>query len=83
MRTIRVDLGPRSYDIVVGAAVLAGAPVVLPGRARVAVVSQPAVAERYAAAVVGALEDAGTAAEVFLIDDGEEAKSLPTVESLC
>ena len=35
-RTIRVELGPRSYDIVVGTGVLARAAAALPGRARVA-----------------------------------------------
>jgi 3-dehydroquinate synthase len=82
-RTVRVELGPRSYDIVVGTGVIGRVAAALPGRARVAVVSQEAIAARYAAGLVGALREAGTAAEMFLIDDGEEAKSLPTVESLC
>jgi 3-dehydroquinate synthase len=82
-RTIRVELGPRSYDIVVGTGVLGSAAAALPGRARVAVVSQRPIADRYAAPLLASLRDAGTAAELFLIDDGEEAKSLPTVESLC
>jgi len=82
-RSIRVDLGSRSYDIVVGTGVLGGAAAALSGRARVAVVSQEAIAARYADGLLGALREAGTTAEVFLIGDGEEAKSLPTVESLC
>jgi len=82
-RTITVDLGLRSYDIVVGTGVLGRAAATLAGRARVAVVSQEAIADRYAGALLGALRAAGTAAEVFLIGDGEEAKSFPTVESLC
>jgi len=82
-RTVTVDLGPRSYDIVVGTGVLDRAAAALPGRARVAVVSQDAIAARYAEPLLAALRAAGTAAEVFLIDDGEEAKSLSTVESLC
>jgi 3-dehydroquinate synthase len=81
-RTIRVELGPRSYDIVVGTGVLARAAAALPGRARVAVVSQEAIAARYADPLVAALEAGGASAEVFLIADGEEAKSLATVESL-
>jgi 3-dehydroquinate synthase len=81
-RTIRVDLGSRSYDIVVGSGVLDQVPVALAGRARVAVVSQEAIAERLAEPLLAALEAAGTAAEVFLMGDGEEAKSLSTVESL-
>jgi 3-dehydroquinate synthase len=82
-RRIRVDLGPRSYDIVVGTGVLDRVAVALPGRARVAVVSQAVIANRYADPLLAALDDAGTVAELFLIDDGEAAKSLPTVESLC
>jgi 3-dehydroquinate synthase len=83
VRTIRVDLGPRSYDIVVGSGVLGRAAAALAGRARVAVVSQEAIAGRFADPLLAALQQAGAAAEVFLIGDGEEAKSLPTVESLC
>ena len=82
-RTIRVELGPRSYDIVVGTGVLDRAAAALPGRARVAVVSQEPIAGRYAPPLLAALRRAGTVAEVFLMGDGEEAKSLATVESLC
>jgi 3-dehydroquinate synthase len=82
-RSIRVELGPRSYDIVVGTGVLARAAAALPGRARVAVVSQAVIADRYADPLLASLGEAGIMAELFLIDDGEQAKSLPTVESLC
>ena len=82
-RRVRVDLGPRSYDIVVGTGVLDRAAAALPGRARVAVVSQAVIANRYADPLLASLGAAGTVAELFLIDDGEAAKSLPTVESLC
>ena len=83
LRTIGVELGPRRYDIVVGSAVLGQAAGPLAGRARVAVVSQPAIADRFAEPLLGALHAAGTATEVFLMGDGEEAKSMTTVESLC
>src|SRR5437763_472034 len=79
-RTIRVELGPGSYDIVVGTGVLDRAAAALPGRARVAVVSQEPIAGRYAPPLLAALRRAGTVAEVFLMGDGEEAKSLATVE---
>jgi 3-dehydroquinate synthase len=82
-RTIRVELGPRSYDIVVGTGVLDRAAAVAGGRARVAVVSQEAIAARHAEPLLAALRRAGTVVELFLMGDGEEAKSLPTVESLC
>ena len=83
IRTIGVELGPRRYDIVVGSGVLGQAATPLAGRARVAVVSQPAIAERFAESLLAALHAAGTATEVFLMGDGEEAKSMTTVESLC
>jgi 3-dehydroquinate synthase len=82
-RTIRVDLGPRSYDIAVGSGVLDQAAAALAGRARVAVVTQDVIAERFAEPLLAALQSAGATAEIFLMGDGEEAKSLPTVESLC
>src|SRR5260370_21536971 len=66
-----------------GSGGLARAAVAVGGRARVAVVSQEAIADRYAPTLLAALHSAGTVAEVFLMGDGEEAKSLPTVESLC
>jgi 3-dehydroquinate synthase len=81
--TIGVELGPRRYDIVIGSGVLQQVAAPLAGRARVAVVSQANIADRFAEGVLGALRPAGTAAEVFLMGDGEEAKSLATVESLC
>ncbi|HET9770808.1 MAG TPA: 3-dehydroquinate synthase family protein, partial [Acidimicrobiia bacterium] len=82
-RVIPVELGDRRYEIVVGDGVLGRAGTVLSGRSRVAVVSQPAIAERYAEPLVAALRQSGAATEVFLMGDGEEAKSLATVESLC
>jgi 3-dehydroquinate synthase len=81
-RTIRVELGPRSYDIVVGSGILDRAAAALAGRARVAVVSQATIAERYAEPVLAGLAAGGISADVFLMGDGEEAKSLSTVESL-
>jgi 3-dehydroquinate synthase len=82
-RTIGVELGPRRYDIVVGSGVLGRAVIPLAGRARVAVVSQPNIADRFAEPLLAALHSAGAATEIFLMGDGEEAKSLTTVESLC
>jgi 3-dehydroquinate synthase len=82
-RTIGVELGPRRYDIVVGSGVLGRVTTPLAGRARVAVVSQPTIADLYAAPLLAALHAAGAAAELFLMGDGEEAKSLATVEDLC
>jgi 3-dehydroquinate synthase len=83
VRRIPVELAERSYDIIVGTGVLPEAAAVLAGRSRVAVVSQLDVAARWAGALTGPLAAAGTQVELFLMGDGEEAKSLATVEDLC
>ncbi len=84
-RRIPVELGERSYEVVVGEGVRAeaAAPELLGGRRKVAVISQGRVARRWAPGLVEPLADAGVDVEVFLMDDGEQAKSLATVESLC
>ena len=65
-------------DVVVGAGALSELGALLAGRRRVAIVSQASVAEQHADAV-----RAGAAnAELFLIGDGEPAKTLATVERL-
>lgn len=83
MRRIPVDLGLRGYDVVVGDGALSEAPALLAGRRRVAVVSQPAVAGHWAEPLATPLRAAGADVEVFLMGEGEEAKSLSTVEALC
>jgi 3-dehydroquinate synthase len=83
MKRARVDLGPRSYDVVVGDGAIAELATVLAGRARVAVVSQAPVASAHASRVRGALDAAGARHELFLIGDGEDHKTLATVETLC
>ena len=75
---VTVALDP-AYDVIVGPGALAEAARVLAGRRRVAVVTQPGVAEHHLDALLAGL---GTA-EVFTMDDGEDAKSLATVERLC
>jgi len=82
-RTVGVELGTRRYDIVVGSGVLGRVAAPMAGRARVAVVSQTNIPDRHAENVLAALRATGSAAEIFLMGDGEEAKSLATVESLC
>ncbi len=52
----------------------------LQGIRRVALVSQAAVADRYADAVRAGLD---AEVDVFLMEDGEEAKTFGTVEDLC
>src|SRR5690606_21382368 len=73
--TITVDLGSRSYPVHVGAGALDRLPEVVPPRAqRVAVVTQ---------AGIPVTVDPGRPHDRFTIGDGEEAKTLATVEDLC
>ena len=78
MKRVTVDLPGRPYDVVVGPGALAEVATLLAGRRRCAVVSQAAIAPRAAAVFAGPADT-----ELFLIDDGEEAKSLATVDDLC
>ncbi|MGH9050120.1 MAG: 3-dehydroquinate synthase [Acidimicrobiia bacterium] len=79
MKAIRVDLEAGGYDVVVSVGALAQAGELLADRRRCAIVTQADIAEHHAALLHRVLPTA----EVFLVDDGEEAKSLATVESLC
>ena len=75
MIVVEVPLGVRSYDVVVGDGARHHLPAVLPpGVRRAAVVTQ---------AGVGVSVDPGCESRVFVIGDGETAKSMATVENLC
>jgi 5-deoxy-5-amino-3-dehydroquinate synthase len=75
LHEIIVGLGPRAYPVLVGSGARHRLLEVLPvGARRAAVVTQEGI---------GVAVDSGVAQEVFLIDDGEEAKCLESVESLC
>jgi 3-dehydroquinate synthase len=70
----------RPYEVRVERGALGAVGEVLGDRVRVAVVSQAPVADHHARAVLDALGGRG---RLFLIGDGEAAKSLATVEDLC
>ena len=75
MITVPVRLAERSYDVLVGRGARHRLLEVLPtGAARAAIVTQEAV---------GVTVDAGMRQKTFLVDEGEEAKCLETVEELC
>jgi 5-deoxy-5-amino-3-dehydroquinate synthase len=75
MITVPVDLGDRSYDVLIGQGAHEWLASVLPADAkRAAVVTQPSI---------GFAVDPGIEHETFAIADGEAAKSLATVEDLC
>jgi 5-deoxy-5-amino-3-dehydroquinate synthase len=72
---VTVDLGDRSYPVLVGAGARHRLLEVLPqGVKKVAIVTQSSV---------GVSVDPGVPSRTFVIDDGEQAKSLETVEELC
>jgi len=75
MITVRVPLGERSYDVLVGHGVRAGLASSLPaGARRAAVITQASIPLDC---------DPGIPCERLLIGDGEQHKTLETVEQLC
>ena len=83
MERVTVALPDTPYDVVVGDGALADAGTLLAGRRRVAVVSQPGVADFHAPGLTAALQRAGATTDLFLMGEGEGAKSLATVDDLC
>ena len=79
MTTVRVELDP-AYEVRVEGGALADAGARLVGRRRVAIVSQAAIADRYAERLRERI-DAPT--EVFLMGDGEEHKTLKIGRASC
>jgi 3-dehydroquinate synthetase len=79
MSTIAVALDP-AYDVVVGPGTLRDVGALVADRRRVAIVSQAGVADRYVETVRSGI---GAPVELFLMGDGEQHKSLSTVEELC
>jgi 3-dehydroquinate synthase len=82
VRRVPVALGARAYDVVIGRGAIGALGDVLGGRRRAVVVTQPRVAELHGAMARDALDGAGVAHETFLMGDGEEHKTLATVEVL-
>ena len=75
MITVRVPLGERGYDVLVGHGARSELAGLLPSTARrAAVVTQPGIPIEV---------DTGLPTEVFTIGEGESHKSLATVEDLC
>ena len=80
-RRIEVALGERSYDIVIENSYDALTEA-LRGRRKVALVTQPEVGRHVGARVGKAVSTAGVEHERFLMGEGEDAKTLATVEEL-
>jgi len=83
--SLRVELGERSYSIIIGSGVLAavGAQVRgLCGPGRVAVVTNPTVGKLYLSRVSDSLRSAGCEVVTVEIPDGEEHKNLASLGSI-
>lgn len=75
MRQLRVDLGERSYPVLVGPGARFSLGAVVPaGPTKAAVVTQEAVGVRV---------ETGLEQQTFCIGEGEAAKSMSSVEDLC
>ncbi|MFZ4585834.1 MAG: 3-dehydroquinate synthase [Acidimicrobiia bacterium] len=81
--TVPVRLADRSYTIEVGAGALARLTRAVGGHQRVAVVTQANIDALHGAALRYALDAAGAAHHTFTMGDGESAKTMTTVETLC
>jgi 3-dehydroquinate synthase len=84
--TVRVALGARAYDIVIGRGLLAslGTRVAaLKPQAKAAVISDENVAGLHLAGAKAALDKAGIASTVIVVPAGEASKSFATLESVC
>ncbi len=82
MQTLTVNLGERSYPIYVGEAILSRVGEILRQsgvRGKVAVVTNPTVAQIYLDPVHEALTEAGFEVTPILIPDGEEYKNLESL----
>lgn len=75
MRTVSVELGDRSYPVEIGSGIRARLAAHVPDHARrVAIVTQEEI---------GVEVDTGVEQRIFNIGQGEEHKTLTTIESLC
>ena len=79
-KRVPVDLGERSYDVVIGSDALADLARVLNGRRRVAIVTQDGIPDEHLAAVRVALTDIDHSQ--FVMGPGEDAKTMATVEAM-
>jgi 3-dehydroquinate synthase len=87
IQSIPVDLGERSYEIVLGdgilASGLAGERIAhVAGRGKVALVTHPHLDANYAAPLAESLRNQGLAATVIHVPAGERSKTLAAVERL-
>ena len=85
MQTVNVNLGPRSYPIHIGSEILAHAGELLKQaglRGKVAIVSNPTVAQLYLDVIHNALSQSGYEVLPLLVADGEEHKTLHSLQTI-
>jgi 5-deoxy-5-amino-3-dehydroquinate synthase len=80
-RRVPIDLGDRSYDVVIDDN-YDGLAEQLRGRRKVALVTQPEVGRHVGALIGAAVSAAGVEHERFFMGEGEDAKTLATIEEL-
>jgi 3-dehydroquinate synthase len=83
VRRVPVALSTRPYEVVVGPAATAEVGPLLAQRRRAVIVTHRALLEPHTVAVENALSEAGVEFSYALLDEGEQAKSLTTIEFLC
>ncbi|HSO47786.1 MAG TPA: 3-dehydroquinate synthase family protein, partial [Rhizobiaceae bacterium] len=85
LRTVKVELGARAYDIRIGRGLLAQAGEMIsqfrPG-ARVAIVTDRNVGSLHGATLGGSLDEAGIGHVTITLEPGEATKSMPVFSSL-
>ncbi|MBL8672166.1 MAG: 3-dehydroquinate synthase [Alphaproteobacteria bacterium] len=83
---VRVDLGARSYDILIGDHLLREVGSALAARStarRAIVVSDQTIAARYIETVAGSLAGAGFRTDRIILPPGESAKSFAGIQRVC
>jgi 3-dehydroquinate synthase len=81
---VRVELGERSYDVLVGAGAAAAVAAAAAGAGgKVALLADERVAGLHAAEVAALAERAGRRVEILPLPEGEAAKTLAVVEDTC
>jgi 3-dehydroquinate synthase len=86
MPTVQVDLGERSYEVLVENGLLArvGEAIAKTGlKGRAAIISDETVARHHGQALQASLEAAGLEPSLHLVPAGEASKSMSRVEELC
>ena len=85
MKRLRIDLGERSYEILVGRNLIAEigrhlSSILQPSR--VVVVTNPSINRFYGARLASGLSDSGSPTEILEVPEGESSKSIPQAEKL-